>query len=195
MPTTPASTGSSAASAASPPSRRRSGPGEAILFSHTDRIIRIDPNDDHKATVELRIRRLLQRTWGRRVPGAIIAAYSDMLPLKDPATGRTVHLLGLEARIQRGGRDKTYRPDTFFGWYAGGGFLIRESAGRYRLEEVNGPWAPSKPKLVAPRAYVVSPFPEHAGRQVYIGGFDCNFFPALDTAWVFRASTATLLRP
>jgi hypothetical protein len=170
-----------------------SGDGDSILFSHTDRIIRIDPNRGHKATVELRIRTLLQKSWGTRVRGSIIAAYSDMLPLTDPQTGRTVHVMGVEARIQRGGRGKRYRRDTFFGWYAGGAYLIRDADRTYRLKEVNGRWEPGKPRLVAPRAYVVSPFPEHGGRQVYFGGFDCNFFPALDTAWVFRAPVSTVL--
>ena len=57
----------------------------------------------------------------------------------------------------------------------------------------NGRWAPGKPKLVAPRAYMVSPFPEDAGRYVYFAGFDCNFFPALDTAWAFRTPMETVL--
>jgi len=170
-----------------------SGSGESILFSHTDRILRIDPNDDHKATVELRIRQLLQKSWGTAVRGGIIAAYSDMMPLRDPATGRTVHIMGVQGRIERGARNKKYRVDTFFGWYAGGSYLIRESDRSYRLKEVNGRWAPGKPKLVAPRTFVVSPFSDDAGRQIYFGGFDANFFPALDTAWVFRASIKTVL--
>ncbi|KPK49362.1 MAG: hypothetical protein AMK72_04715, partial [Planctomycetes bacterium SM23_25] len=169
------------------------GSGESILFSHTDRIIRIDPNKDHRATVELRIRQLLQKSWGAAVRGSIIAAYSDMMPLKDPATGRTVHIMGVQGRIERGGRDKTYRRNTFFGWYAGGSYLVRESDRRYRLKEVNGRWGPGKPKLVAPRTFVVSPFPEDAGGKVYFGGFDANFFPALDTALVFRAGVGTVL--
>ncbi|HUU89917.1 MAG TPA: hypothetical protein VM238_01770 [Phycisphaerae bacterium] len=170
------------------------GSGESILFSHTDRIIRIDPKDDHKATVELQIRQLLEKNWGTAVTGSIIAAYSDMLPLRDPATGHTVHIMGVQGRIERGGRDRTYRPDTFFGWYAGGSYLIRESDQGYRLKEVNGRWTPGKPKLVAPRTFVVSPFPDDAGGHVYFAGFDANFFPALDTAWVFRASIETVLR-
>ncbi len=171
------------------------GRGQSLLFSHTDRIIRIDPTRGHRATVELRIRQLLQRAWGMPVPGAIIAAYSDMLPLKDPTTGRTVLIAGLEARVERGGKNKKYRQDTFYGWYAGAAYLIREGPGKYRLKEVNGRWAPGKPKLVAPRTYVVSPFPQERGRWVYFGGFDCNFFPALDTAWVFRAPLETVLGP
>lgn len=169
------------------------GSGQSLLFSHTDRIIRVDPNDNHRATVELEIRQRLQKSWGRPVPGSIIAAYSDMLPLQDPATGRTAHLMGVQGRIERGNKDKTYRPDTFFGWYACGSYLIRESARDYRLREVNGRWAPGKPKLVAPRAFAISPFPQDAGAYVYAGGFDANFFPAANTAWIFRASIHTIL--
>jgi len=169
------------------------GLGKSILFSHTDRIIRVDPNDNHRATVELEIRPLLQEGWKTDIRGSIIAAYSDMLPLKDPATGSTVHIMGVQGRIERGGMDKEYHSDTFYGWYAGGSYLIRQSDRSYRLKEVNGRWEPGKPKLVAPRTFVVSPFPKDAGRYVYFGGFDANFFPALDTAWVFRAPLETVL--
>jgi len=169
------------------------GTGQSLLFSHTDRIIRIDPKDHHRATVELAVRPLLEASWGTPFRGSIIAAYSNMLPLEDPATGRTVHILGVQGRIERGGRDNTYRPDTFFGWYAGGAYLIRASDRSYRLQEVNGTWAPGKPKLVAPRAFAVSPFPQEAGGTVYFGGFDANFFPALDTAWIFRAPVEAVL--
>ena len=169
------------------------GSGESILFSHTDRIIRVDPTNDHASTVELRIRPLLARSWKTDVPGSIIAAYSNMLPLKDPITGRTVHIMGVQGRVERGGRDKKYRVDTYGGWYAGGSYLIRESDQHYRLKQVNGRWEPGKPKLVAPRTFVLSPFAEDAGKVIYIGGFDCNFFPARDTAWVFRASLETVL--
>jgi len=85
------------------------GSGESILFSHTDRIIRIDPKDGHKATVELNIRQLLEKSWRTAVRGSIIAAYSDMMPLKDPATGCTVHIMGVQGRIERGERNKEYR--------------------------------------------------------------------------------------
>jgi len=171
------------------------GAGQSILFSHTDRIIRIDPADGHKATVELRIRPLLQKSWSVAVRGSIIAAYSDMMPLKDPATGRTVHVAGVQGRLVRAplDRNRTYPPNTFFGWYAGGSYLIREPDRCWRLKEVNGPWAPGKPKLVAPRAFAVSPFAKDGGRYVYVAGFDANFFPALDTAWVFRAPVDTVL--
>ena len=70
---------------------------------------------------------------------------------------------------------------------------FREADQHYRLKQVNGHWEPGKPKLVAPRTFVVSPFPEDAGKVIYFGGFDCNFFPARDTAWVFRAPLETVL--
>jgi len=119
-----------------------SGQGESLLFSHTDRIIRVDPADNHRSTIELRIRPLLEKAWGVPVPGAIIAAYSYITPIKDPGSGRTVYLLGVEGR-----------------------------------------------------AIVVSPFARHAGRWVYFAGFDCNFFPARDTAWIFCAPIETVLCP
>jgi len=169
------------------------GVGESILFSHTDRIIRVDPNDAYRATIELRIRPLLTKSWGADVKGSIIAAYTDMMPLKDPATGRTVHIMGVQGRIQRRKEGKQYRPDTYGGWYAGGSYLIREPDQSYRLKEVNGRWEPGKPKLVAPRTFAISPFPEDADGHVYFAGFDCNFFPALDTAWIFRAPMETVL--
>ena len=31
-------------------------------------------------------------------------------------------------------------------------------------------------------------------RVVYMGGFDCNFVRCSDTAWIFRADVATILR-
>ena len=169
------------------------GSGESLLFSHTDRIIRVDPADGHKATIELEIRELLKRSWGRAVTGSIIAAYSHILPITDPATRRTVHILGVQGRLQRGGKDRAYRADTFFGWYPGGSYLIREPDRSYRLKEVNGRWKPGKPMLVAIRTFALSPFPRDAAGTLYFGGFDANFRPALDTAWVFRAPVTTVL--
>ncbi len=160
---------------------------QALLFSHTDRVIRLDPGAAHRATVEGRLRPLLAKAWGTSAPRGVIAAYNDMLPLVDPTTGRTVSVMGVEGRIEAGDKDKTYRPNTFGGWYAGGTYLIRDDARRYRVQEVNGRWQPGKPPLVSPRTIVLSPFLEDAGRGVYFGGFDANFFPASNTAWVFRA--------
>jgi len=166
--------------------------GESLLLSHTDRIIRIDCAQGHHATLELRIGPLLEKHWGTSVAGGVIAAYNDMLPLRDPATGRTVHVFGVQGRIRRVRRGQSDAA-TQGGWRPAGTYLIREAGGAYRLGEVDGPWQPGKPMLVAPRALAVSPFPADAGRVVYVGGFDCNFFPARDSAWVFRAPVETVL--
>ena len=160
------------------------GGGESLLFSHTNRIIRLDPADSHKATVELKIEELLARTWGRRVTGGIIAAYTDMLPLADPSTGQTVHIMGVQGRVSG--------QPTFGGWYPGGSYLIRYADRSYRLKEVNGRWKPGTPMLVAVRTYALSPFPGDTG-QVYFAGFDANFRDAHNTAWIFRASVETVL--
>jgi len=160
------------------------GDGESLLFSHTNRIIRLDPADDHKASVELRIDHLLARAWGCRVRGGIIAAYSGMLPLTDPATGQTVHIIGVQGRV--------WGEPTFGGWYPGGSYLIRYADRTYRLMEVGGRWKPGRPMLVAVRTYAMSPFRGDVGK-VYFGGFDANFHDAHDTAWIFRASVDTVL--
>ena len=161
------------------------GVGESLLFSHTNRIIRVDPANSDKATIELKIGELLARNWGRRITGAIIAAYTDVLPLTDPATGQTVHIMGVQGRASG-------RP-TFGGWYPGGSYLIRSADRSYRLKEVNGRWKPGNPMLVAVRTYALSPFPEEAGNYVYFGGFDANFRDAHNTAWIFRALVETVL--
>ena len=160
------------------------GSGESLLFSHTNRIIRVDPANSHKATIELKIGELLARNWGRRITGAIIAAYTDMLPLTDAAAGQTVHIMGVQGRVSG--------QPTFGGWYPGGSYLIRYPDRSYRLNEVNGRWKPGKPMLVAVRTFALSPFSEDAG-GVYFGGFDANFRDAHNTAWIFRASVETVL--
>ena len=101
----------------------------------------------------------------------------------DPATGRTVHIMGVQGRVSG-------RP-TLGGWYPGGSYLIRCPDRSYRLKEVNGRWKPGKPMLVAVRTSALSPFPEDAG-CVYFGGFDANFRAAHNTAWVFRAPVETV---
>jgi choline-sulfatase len=169
------------------------GNGKSILFSHLGRIVRLDPLKDHKATVELKIPAIVEKHLGRSVKGHILAAYSSMLPVTDPATGRTVHLIGVQSQLVPGGEKAASSTGTFHGFYSGGAYLIREADQTYRVKEVNGRWMPGKPQLLAPRTYLVSPF-EGDGEHVYFGGYDANFLPAVDTAWIFRASLKTALR-
>lgn len=160
------------------------GTGESLLFSHTNRIIRVDPDVNHKAAIELKIGELMAQNWRRRIKGGIIAAYTDMLPITDPATGQTVHIMGVQGRVSG--------QPTFYSWYPGGAYLIRYPDRSYRLKEVNGRWKPGNPMLVAVRTFALSPFPEDAG-HVYFGGFDANFRDAHNTAWIFRAPIDTVL--
>ncbi len=162
------------------------GKGESLLFSHTDRIIRMDPEEDYAATVELKIDALLEKAWRRSIRGrSIIAAYSDMVPVTDPATGQTVHLMGVQSKVNGG--------QTFGEWYPGAAYLIRYPDLSYRVKEVNGRWKPGDPFLVAIRAIALSPFSEDAGQFLYFGGFDANFLDAHDTAWIYRAHVDTVL--
>lgn len=161
------------------------GEGKAILFSHHYRIIRLDPANGYRATVELNLTDFLTQNWGRAANDIIVAAYEDMLPITDPVSGETVHMIGIVARVE-GGPSRS-------GWYPGAGYAIRYPDQRYRYFEVNGRWAPGKPQLVATRAYVHSPFPREAKQYVYVGGFDAAFLDAHNTAWIYRASIATVL--
>ena len=109
------------------------GKGASLLFSHTNRIIRMDPEADYAATVELKIDALLEKAWRRSIRGrSIIAAYSDMVPVTDPATGQTVHLMGVQSKVNGG--------QTFGEWYPGAAYLIRYSDLSYRIKEANGQW-------------------------------------------------------
>ena len=73
-------------------------------------------------------------------------------------------------------------------------YAIRDDAAHYHLSEVNGSIGASAPPLVATRAYALSPFAEDHGQVIYFGGYDCNFKPSSDTAWIFRTSLANALR-
>ena len=167
------------------------GNGESLLFTLRGRIIRLDPGKNHKATVELEIRDLIEKYLGIPVRGHILAAYSSMLPVTNSATGRPVHIIGVQSNL--GGNDeKESPPHSFSGYYSGGAYLIRESDMTYRVKEVNGRWMKGKPVLLAPRTYSLSPFPDD-GNHIYFGGYDSNFLPAEDTAWIFRTSLKTAL--
>ncbi len=173
--------------------------GESILFSHTDRIIRVDPLEDYRSTVELSIRPMMHEYLGRAVNGNIILAFSAMLPVTDPGTGHTVHLMGAQAQYERDpdqgnhGKGKVYEPNTSFGFYPGGLYLIRKSAERYRMQDINGRWEHGKPILKGPRVFAFSPFDEDAGEAIYCGGYDASNYPARDTAWIFCASVESVL--
>jgi hypothetical protein len=125
----------------------------------------------------------------------VLAAYNDILAVVDPTTRETVHIIGLEAWI--GGHRfpiPKNQSKPAGGFYSGAMYAIRDHHGNYRLNEVNGPAGASKLDLVAPRAYTISPFKNHDKKVIYFGGYDCNYFPSKDTAWVFSTSIKNALR-
>jgi len=156
-------------------------------------VMRLDPAPSGFArTQEICLDQLVRAYLGGTPVPFVLAGYNNFLPVSDQ--GRTHHLVGLEAWVP-GTRWRTVQSkDARGGHYAGALYAIRDGAGSYRLAEVNGRIDGNNPALEATRAYVLSPFAADAGRVVYMGGFDCNFVRCSDTAWIFRADVATILR-
>ena len=169
------------------------GKGEVLLAAlegpHA-RVLRLDPAAGYKEQVELDVMGFLRQQWG--VPlGYAIVAYNNMVPVTDPRTHETAHLLGLEANY---GAKAGTRPN-FYGWEVGGWYLIRHADQHYELRRIVDPALKPMPTLIAARAFAVSPFAVDGGNAVYFGGYDANFKPAHNTAWIFRGDLAVVLGP
>lgn len=177
------------------------GQGSSLLFAWVPGkdsrgcLIRLDLNSAGGFTRvdEDCVDRLVARSLGVSSVHFAIAGYNDLLAVRDPSTGKTAHLLGLEAWIDRGGLP-VVQGDGQGGFYAGALYAIREAPGRYRVAEVNGRIRTSAPPLVATRAYAVSPFAADRAGVVYFAGFDCNVKSSSDTAWIFRATLGAALQ-
>jgi hypothetical protein len=177
------------------------GQGSSLLFAWVPGkhsrgcIMRLDPDSGggFKQVDEDCVDRLVARSLGVTSVHFAIAGYNNLLAVPDPSTGKTVHLLGLEAWIDRG-RLPVVQGDGQGGFYAGALYAIREAPGRYRIAEVNGSINANAPPLVATRAYAVSPFRADRGDLVYFAGFDCNVKRSSDTAWIFRAPLSVALQ-
>ena len=181
------------------------GPGDALLFAWTPGpdspacVFRIDHAGGGaaiaaQAVQEVCLRDLAQEHLGGRTVRSVLAAYNDFHPVTDPATGRRVHLTGLEAWLPDHG--VALAPEqrrNGHGFYGGAMIAVREAAGRYRIVEVNGRITPGAPPLVAARSFARSPFATDQGQTLFVGGYDCNFFRCSDTGWVFRGDLRQLL--
>jgi hypothetical protein len=97
----------------------------------------------------------------------------------DPSSGSSVNLVGLQAH-------NPSKPKS--GWY-----LVRDASAHYTLREVPDLTGQASRGLVAVRAIHVSPFPEDHGEALYMGGFDADFQPAHDSAWLYRVGVRTAL--
>jgi len=116
-----------------------------------------------------------------------LGGYNRFFPIKDPRTGKTVHLVGFEQRINAS--DESIKWNHY---YKGALYSIRTDKQHYSTREVNGRWGPSKPVLVAPRAFANSPFPGEEN-VIYFGGHDTNGNKSTDMAWIFKADVKTVL--
>ena len=168
------------------------GPSESILFTWIPRgraagqIIRLDPEgvgdgivDRYARHVEANLRDLMQEALGVEVLG-VLGGYNAFCPVEDPATGQTLHLIGFQGRLAE--RDQwLWKPSRY---YAGAMYAVRHPDARYTVHQVNGPYRPGKPALVAPRTFAYSPFGQ---QRLFVGGHDANFKPSDATAWVYRA--------
>ncbi|MGH8246058.1 MAG: hypothetical protein ACREUU_06475, partial [Gammaproteobacteria bacterium] len=125
-----------------------------------------DPRNGHRITQELDMRQFLGDEWRDGVPIEFEAnvAYNDMPELMDPATGKPVRIMGMDVHHP----DEYDTPEGNCAWY-----LIRHLDATYELGRVIDPTnTPPGPFLRSCRAERASPFPEEAGRVVYLGGFD-----------------------
>jgi len=157
----------------------------AVAEGYQSRIVRIDPADGSE-TPDLDLDTFLNRAWGTRV-SFVIAAYNDMAPIGDAL------LLGLEAFIP----PSSPRPpghtvlNVVRGLEAGAWYLIRDKAGQYCLRQIDVELPHIGRSLVAVRAIAAAPFP--GDQAAYFAGYDANYAPTHDSAWIARATTAIAL--
>ncbi len=143
-------------------------------------ILKIDPRNGFRASVDLNISEYLGRRWNRDV-GYGIAAYNNMTPYPGRANAQAPSLLiGFEAALpqQPAGRFKKFE--------LGAHFLVRHPDGRYDLRDVIDQSLRPSPVLLSVRALTASPFPEDPAGTLYAGGFDANSVPVHNTAWIYR---------
>jgi poly(A) polymerase len=167
----------------------RPGGGGQVLLATLEgdrcRLVRIDPEDGFRETVELEVLDLLGERWGSR-PTYGVVAYDDFTPVVDPSTGQMLLLAGLGATYST--KTDWHPPDA---WVEDAWYLIRYPDGRrHGVRRIETPASEPRPILVAVRSIAVSPFEPGT---LYFGGYDPNARPARDTAWVYSAPVAAAL--
>jgi hypothetical protein len=153
-------------------------PGTIVRFDPTVN----DPVNGIGITTELDIRAYFNAV----MPGQIInqtgaaAAYNRFTPFTDPDTGERVWLCGTWVSLQ----NNTTPPNN------GTFYLIRHRDGSYHHGYINDPLnpIPSGQQLTGCRDIEPSPFPEDAGRVLYLCGYDGGIGPSHNTAWIYRST-------
>jgi hypothetical protein len=164
------------------------GTGREVLigfrFFPEPMIERIDPQQGHRATVELRLQEFFGQAFhgGGKYAGPIRCAYNPFTAVTDPRSGKTVHLAGLQI----------YHPGFPNQPHNGSFYLIRRLDGTYDWGEIYDPShpVPLGKSLDATRRICISPFPEDQGRVLYFGGYDGPFIDNR-TAWIYRGTLPT----
>jgi len=142
---------------------------------------RIDPKKNHEVSVEVDIKGYFAKVFGiAAYKGPALAAYNWLTPYTHPATGETVHLIGLW--VNHPGKP---RPPNNCSHY-----LVRRHDGSYEWGSIYDPAhpVPAGLEMRGARAISVSPFPEDQGRVLYFGGYDAWGGPHHNTAWIYKAT-------
>jgi hypothetical protein len=178
------------------------GSGQSLLFvwapgSKGSRgcTMRLDPDGrgGYERVEEVCLDKLLRRYLDNTPVHYVLGAYDDFFPVRNPETGQTNYLIGLEVWIASGGAPIGQPGKRGGGFYAGALYAIRDERGGYRIAEVNGRYTEPNPVLSATRVFAVSPLEGERGQAIYFGGYDCANLKSSDTAWIFKADLATAL--
>jgi hypothetical protein len=144
-------------------------------------IERIDPQQNHKATVELNLKDFFGRAFhgGGKYLGPIRCAYNPFTVFTDPRSGKTVHLAGIQV----------YHPGFPNPPHNGSHYLIRRADATYDWAPVFDPAhpVPVGRSLDATRRILVSPFPEDQGRMLYFCGYDGPYADNR-SAWIYKGT-------
>ena len=154
-------------------------------------ILRIDPNDKFRGTIELNASSFLSGLWGTPV-GYGIAAYNKMVPYQDIRTGEPLLLMGIEVITPKAPNvynvkrwNKTLKKFEYENWNAGGFFLIRHYDGTYDFGNI-AKYVTNAQIFESVRTMIPSPFPDDPPGTLFSGGFDANHFPTHNSAWVYK---------
>lgn len=179
-----------------------SGHGQSLIFNWAPDgrnshgcIFRLDPQPDGalRSARETCLGDLVSTYLnGARVP-FLFGPYNFFLPVTDPETREQKYLLGLDVLVAGNSVPTAERNANGSGWYAGALYAVRDSRAHYAIREVNERHQPGDPNLVSVRSYALSPFPADNGQVIYFGGYDGNWVPNQDTAWIFRSTLTRAL--
>jgi hypothetical protein len=149
------------------------------------RIYRVDPHTTdaaghYGATLELNVSSFLTAALGSEATYAIVA-YNNMTEYPVGPGDCPYLLIGLEVvtpQTAEGFGDHHFNPHGYY--------LLRNCRGEYALREIRDEEVKPEPELVAVRSLALSPFSSDQPGVIYAGGFDANYTPVHNTAWLYK---------